>query len=148
MGIPRENTFIIENGTVVEFTKDTAQVVDQVPSGNVFVQGSGVGDIGPKVMAEREILARDGFVIAVIPVTPTTGEPNGRPELVSRGFVYLRESGGLLDRAAERAWVALQGSGLKRRQAIVERTQDVLNKFFYEETRRRPMVVGVVTQRG
>ncbi len=148
LGIPRENTFIIENGTVVEFTKDTAQVVDQVPSGNVFVQGSGVGDIGPKVMAEREILARDGFVIAVIPVTPTTGEPNGRPELVSRGFVYLRESGGLLDRAAERAWVALQGSGLKRRQAIVERTQDVLNKFFYEETRRRPMVVGVVTQRG
>lgn len=148
LGISRENTFIIENGTVLEFTKDTAQVVDQVPSGNVFVQGSGVGDIGPKVMAEREILARDGFVIAVIPVSPTTGEPNGRPELVSRGFVYLRESGELLDRAAERAWAALQGSGLKRRQAIVERTQDVLNKFFYEETRRRPMVVGVVTQRG
>ncbi len=148
LGIPRENTFIIENGTVLEFTKDTAQVVDQVPSGNVFVQGSGVGDIGPKVMAEREILARDGFVIAVIPVSPTTGEPNGRPELVSRGFVYLRESGELLDRAAERAWAALQGSSLKRRQAIVERTQDVLNKFFYEETRRRPMVVGVVAQRG
>ncbi len=148
LGIPRENTFIIENGTVLEFTKDTAQVVDQVPSGNVFVQGSGVGDIGPKVMAEREILARDGFVIAVIPVSPTTGEPNGRPELVSRGFVYLRESGELLDRAAERAWAALQGSGLKRRQAIVERAQDTLSKFFYEETRRRPMVVGVVAQRG
>ncbi len=148
LGTPRENMFIIENGTVLEFTKDTAQVVEQIPSGNVFVQGSGVGDIGPKVMAEREVLARDGFVIAVIPVSPTTGEPNGRPELVSRGFVYLRESGELLDRAAERAWVGLQGSGLRRRQTIVERTQDALSKFFYEETRRRPMVVGVVTQRG
>jgi ribonuclease J len=147
LGMPRENMFIIENGTVLEFTKDTAAVVDQVPSGNVFVQGSGVGDIGPKVMAEREILARDGFVIAVIPVSPTTGEPNGSPELVSRGFIYLRESGELLERAAERAWVALQGSGLRRRQAIVERTQDVLGKFFYEETRRRPMVVAVVAQR-
>ncbi|OQA45908.1 MAG: Ribonuclease J 1 [Chloroflexi bacterium ADurb.Bin325] len=147
LGVPRENIFVVENGVVLEFARDTAQAAERAPSGNVFVQGSGVGDIGPKVMAEREILARDGFVIAVIPVNPDTGEPNGRPELVSRGFVYLRESGELLDRAAERAWAALQGSGLRRRQAIIERAQDALSRFFYEETRRRPMVVGVVAQR-
>lgn len=147
LGVPRENIFVVENGVVLEFARDMAQAAERAPSGNVFVQGSGVGDIGPKVMAEREILARDGFVIAVIPVNPDTGEPNGRPELVSRGFVYLRESGELLDRAAERAWAALQGSGLRRRQAIIERAQDALSRFFYEETRRRPMVVGVVAQR-
>jgi ribonuclease J len=94
-------------------------------------------------MAEREVLARDGFVIAVVPVSAATGEVCGKPELVSRGFVYLRESGDLMERAAERAWAVLQG---KKRQAVVERAQETLSRFFYEETRRKPMVVAVLTQ--
>lgn len=146
LGLPAENILIAENGSVLEFTADSARITGRVPSGEVFVDGTGVGDVGPKVMGEREILARDGFVIAVVPVSAATGEVSGRPELVSRGFVYLRESGELFDRAAERVFSALQTGGLRKRTAIIERTQDTLARFFFEETRRKPMVVAVVTQ--
>jgi ribonuclease J len=146
MGIPSESIFVVENGAVLEFTADAARIVDRIASQDVFVDGSGVGDIGPAVMREREVLARDGFVLAIVPVSATTGEVTGRPELVSRGFVYLRESGDLMDRAAERAWQALRASSSRRPQTIIERAQEALGKFLYEETRRKPMVVAVVTK--
>ena len=146
VGVPAENIVIAENGSVLELTRDSARVVDKVQAGEVFVDGSGVGDIGPKVMAEREALARDGFVIAVVPINSETGEVDGKPELVTRGFVYLRDNTELLERATQRVWSVLQESKLRKRQAIVERTQEVLGRFFYEETRRKPMVVAVVTQ--
>ena len=146
MGIAKENIFLLENGAVLELTRDAAQIVEKIPNEDVFVAGSGVGEIGPAVMREREVLARDGFVLAMVPVSAATGEVTGKPELVSRGFVYLRESGDLMERAAERAWQALRVSSPRREQTIIERTQETLGKFFYEETRRKPMVVGVVTK--
>ncbi len=146
MGIAKENIFVVENGTVLELTHDSAVVTERVTNENVFVDGSGVGDIGPVVMREREVLARDGFVLAIVPVSAATGEVTGKPELVSRGFVYLRESGDLMERATERALQALRTSASRKQQTIIERTQEVLGKFFYEETRRKPMVVAVITQ--
>ncbi len=146
MGIPRENIFIIENGAILEITEESAQVVGQVASANVFVDGTVVGDVGPRVMSEREVLSRDGFVIAVVPVNTATGEVSGKPELVSRGFVYAPENKELMERAAERAQSALRSGGVRRRQAIIETTQGALSRFFYEETGRKPMVVAVVTQ--
>ena len=146
VGVPAENIVIAENGSVLELTCDSVRVVDKVQAGEVFVDGSGVGDIGPKVMAEREALARDGFVIAVVPISSETGEVDGKPELVTRGFVYLRDNTELLERATQRVWSVLQESKLRKRQAIIDRTQEVLGRFFYEETRRKPMVVAVVTQ--
>ena len=114
LGIPDENILIIENGAVLDMTSNSAAVIGHVPSGEVFVDGSGVGDIGPKVIAEREALARDGFVIAVVPVSAATGEVCGKPELVSRGFVYLpRERGS--DGARRRACLGRSaGNGDKR----------------------------------
>ena len=146
MGIPKESIFLLENGAVLELTRDAAQIVEKIPNEDVFVAGSSVGEIGPMVMREREVLARDGFVLAMVPVSAATGEVTGKPELVSRGFVYLRESGDLMERAAERAWQTLRVSSPRREQTIIERTQETLGKFFYEETRRKPMVVGVVTK--
>jgi ribonuclease J len=146
MGILRENIFVLENGAVLELARDAAQIVEKVANEDVFVAGSGVGEIGPAVMREREVLARDGFVLAIVPVSAATGEVTGKPELVSRGFVYLRESGDLMERAAERAWQSLRVGSSRREQTIIERTQETLGKFFYEETRRKPMVVGVVTK--
>ena len=84
LGISSENILIAENGTILEFTADSAAIAGHIASGDVFVDGTGVGDIGPKVMAEREILSRDGFVIAVVPVSAATGEACAKPELVSR----------------------------------------------------------------
>ena len=132
----RENIFVMENGTILEITEETAQVVGQVASANVFVDGTVVGDVGPHVMAEREILSRDGFVIAVVPVSPATGEVSGKPELVSRGFIYAPENKELIKHAAERAHAALRSGGSRRRQAIIETTQGILGRFFYEETGR------------
>ncbi|MCX7707548.1 MAG: ribonuclease J [Anaerolineae bacterium] len=147
LGIPDDHILVVENGAVVELTADSAQVVDRIPVGEVFVDGSGVGDVGPRVMAEREVLGQDGFVVAVVPVSAATGEVVGRPELVSRGFVSLRESGDLLQRAADRAYSVLRVTNIRKRQAIIERTQDALAKFLFEETRRKPMVVATVMER-
>lgn len=147
LGIPDDRILVVENGAVIELTADAARVVDRISLEEVFVDGSGVGDVGPRVMAEREILGRDGFVVAVVPVSAATGEVLGRPELVSRGFVYLRESGDLLERAADRAYSVLRVTNIRKRQAIIERTQDALAKFLFEETRRKPMVVATVMER-
>jgi ribonuclease J len=146
LGIADENIFILENGSVLELTEDTAAVVDKAPSGEVFVDGAGVGDIGPAVMRERQVLARDGFVIAVVPVSLATGEMSAKPELVSRGFVYQREGQELMDRAAERAWQAIRTLPSKKAQAVAERVQETLGRFFYEETGRKPMVIAITTQ--
>jgi len=146
MGVPAESIFVVENGAVLELTSDSAQVVESVASESVFVDGSGVGDIGPVVMGEREVLARDGFVIAIVPVSAATGEVMGKPELVSRGFVYAPESKDLMDTAAERVTAALREAGSRRHQAIIERAQGILSRFFYDQTGRKPMVVVIVTQ--
>jgi len=146
MGIPAENIFILENGAVLEMSRDTAKITERLSNEDVFVDGAGVGDIGPVVMGEREVLARDGFVLAIVPISAATGEVAGKPELVSRGFVYWRESKDLMDRAAERAWQALRVSVSRRESVVIERAQEALRRFFYEETKRKPMVVAVVTK--
>jgi ribonuclease J len=146
LGIPVEDTFILENGSVLELSAEGAEILDHIPNQNVFVDGAGVGDIGPAVMRERESLARDGFVVAVVPVSLATGEVTGKPELISRGFVYLRESQDLMDKAAERAWSALRGVGNRKTSSIVDRTEEVLRLFFYDETRRKPTIIAVVTK--
>lgn len=146
MGVPTEDIFLLENGAVLELGRDSARVVEHVTNEDVFVDGSSVGDIGPAVMREREVLARDGFVLAIVPLNAATGEVTGKPELVSRGFVYLRESGDLMERAAERAWQTVRVANSRRPQTVIERTQDTLERFFYEETRRKPMVVAVATK--
>ncbi|MCL4506082.1 MAG: ribonuclease J, partial [Chloroflexi bacterium] len=146
MGIPKESIFVMENGGVLEFTRETARIGESVPNEAVFVDGLGVGDVGPAVMREREVLARDGFVLAIVPVSAVTGEVTGKPELVSRGFVYLRERGDLMERAADRVWQTLHGGASRREQTIIERTQEALGRFFHAETGRKPMVLAVVTQ--
>ncbi len=147
LGMLDDHILVVENGAVIELTTNSARVVDRIPVGEVFVDGSGVGDVGPQVMAEREVLGQDGFVVAVVPVSAATGEVAGKPELISRGFVYLRESGDLLQRAAERVYSVLRVTNMRKRQAIIERTQEALAKFLFEETRRRPMVVATVMER-
>lgn len=146
LGIPPERIFVVENGTVIEFDDGMGRIGERVPGGYVFVDGSGVGDIGPAVLRDREALARDGFVIVVVTVNQHTGALIGQPELVSRGFVYLRESSELLDEAARRVVKALNGNGHRSTRAVEATIKDVVSKYLYDETRRRPMVLPVVTQ--
>lgn len=144
LGIPAENIAVVENGTIIEFDEKGMSIGERVPGGYVFVDGSGVGDIGPVVMRDREILARDGFVLALITRDRETHEIIGEPEIVSRGFIYLRDAEGLITSAQETMMrVAGGGNGLSAEELSGD-VQEALGKFLYNETKRRPMVFAVV----
>ncbi|MGE5602748.1 MAG: ribonuclease J [Nitrososphaerales archaeon] len=146
LGIPAENIVIAEDGMVLELTAHRLKVKkERLPAGNVYVHGKGVGDVGRRVIGEREVLGTNGFVLAVVPIHPATGDVADKPELISRGFIFQKESVDLMERAAEAVYDALKEGKVRQRQAIVDRTQGVLGRFFFEQTKRKPMVLAVVT---
>ncbi len=137
IGIPHENIAVVENGTVIEFKNGKMEIGDRVPGGYVFVDGSGVGDVGPSVMREREALARDGFVIVHLSLDDSSGTLRGEPEIVSKGFVFVRDAEELFEHARMRVREIVARGNETEVKARVERE---LAKFFYSETKRRPMV--------
>jgi len=145
MGVPAANTMVVENGYILEFDGESGRIGERVPGGYVFVDGSGVGDVGPVVMRDREALASAGFVVAVIKLDGKTGQPAGRPEIISRGFVYVRESAELIERAQDKILEVMTKSG-KGRADISDKVRDELGKLFYEETKRRPMIIPMVVE--
>ncbi|HEY5119436.1 MAG TPA: ribonuclease J [Anaerolineales bacterium] len=141
LGIPAENTAVVENGYSIEFEGGRLKVCDRVPGEYVFVDGSGVGDIGPAVMRERERLARDGFVIVRLDLDTATSRLASRPSILSRGFVFVPESGELLAAAEEKIReVVARGNGSR----LAERLESALSELFYLETKRRPMIFVIV----
>ena len=143
---PPENIVMAEDGAVLELTAHRLKVKkERVPAGNVYVHGKGVGDVGRRVIAEREVLGNNGFVLAVVPIHPVTGDVTDKPELISRGFVFQKESSDLMERAADTVYKALKEGKVRQRQAIIDRTQGLLGRFFFEQTKRKPMVLAVVT---
>jgi ribonuclease J len=140
VGIPDENIAVVENGTVVEFADNRMQVGERVPGGYVFVDGRGVGDIGPTVMREREALARDGFVIVHLNLNPQ-GSLRAQPEIISKGFVFVRDAEELMARAQAKVSEIVKGAD----GDVQERVEKELAKYFYAETRRRPMVFVVIS---
>ena len=147
LGIPPENTFIVENGYILEFDKESGSAGERVPGGYVFVDGSGVGDIGPAVLRDREILARDGFVVAIVQRDLETGQLRRPPDIISRGFVFLRDSEELLAEAGDRIrdMMASSSPGIKS-GTLEEKIRTLLTSFLYQETKRRPMIIPVVTE--
>lgn len=141
VGIPKENIAVVENGTIIEFKDGEMIVGERVPGGYVFVDGAGVGDVGRSVLRDREILARGGFVLAVVNVDAQTGQLLMDPEIISRGFVYMPESEDLFEDARDRIRDILQQAdtptGLKRRKEMIE---GALKSIFQKETKRRPMI--------
>lgn len=144
MGVARENTVIARNGHVIQVTPDSIRVVDEMPSTVVFVDGNGVGDVGPAVMRDRQIIGSEGFVVAVIHVDAANGKLINEPQIVSRGFVFMGASEDLMREAGRRVSAALSKNGKGNHR--VETTKDVLSRYLYEETGRRPMVLPVVVE--
>jgi len=137
LGIPAENVAVVENGYPISFDGGKLQVGDRLPGQYIFVDGRGVGDIGPTVMRERERLARDGFVIVRAGIHPATHRLASPPQLISRGFVFTPESGDLMAMAEEKIRdVAERGNGNR----LAERMESALSELFYRETKRRPMI--------
>jgi ribonuclease J len=137
IGIPAGQVAVVENGTVIEFDDGVMHIGERVPGGYVFVDGSGVGDIGPTVMREREALARDGFVVVHLHLDRKTGALREEPEIVSKGFVFVRDAEQLFEDARTRIdHLAASANG----NNLEETVETELSKYFYAETRRRPMV--------
>ena len=143
VGIVAENIAVVENGTVLELMPDSMKISGRVPGGYVYVDGTGVGDIGPQVLRERDRLASDGFVIISLLVDAETRELLNTPEITSRGFVFVRDSEKLFRRATEKAVSAAEASPNGK---IGRRVENALSDFFYDETKRRPMVFALVNE--
>lgn len=144
-GIPPENVFVIENGQVIEFGEDGASPVERIPSGQVLVDGLGVGDVGSVVLRDRHLLSRDGFVVVVMAIDEKTGQLVDGPDIISRGFVYVRDSEDLIEEAKERV-IELLASGKAHRDTAATAIRDSLSEFLYQRTRRAPMIFPMVLE--
>jgi ribonuclease J len=142
LGIPADNIAVVENGTIIEFHETGMSIGERVPGGYVFVDGAMVGDIGPAVLRDRESLARDGFVVAMVNRSPRTGQLLGRPRLVSRGFVYLPDADELM-KAAEDVLISTLADEDDDWERLI---QSQLGQFLYRETKRRPVIIPVINE--
>jgi ribonuclease J len=142
MGIPADNIAVVENGTILELDHDSLTIGPRIPGGYIFVDDSGVGDVGPAVMRDRERLANSGFFVAMV-VLGQDGKMVGQPDLISRGFVYLEESSELMEGAEETIAHTISAAG-RNRQHLNKRIESALSRYLYSETGRRPMVHVIV----
>jgi len=145
LGVPAQNTFIVENGYVIEFDDGEGRIGERVPGGYVYVDGSTVGDISPEVLRDREVLSRDGFVVAIVQRDSETGQVQGRPEIITRGFVVEHEAEDLIIGAEDAVLKTVQSNGVNGRP-LRDKVKDALAEYLYHETRRRPMVIPVVLE--
>jgi ribonuclease J len=149
MGICRENIFIADNGSVMEFSKTGGALAGRVTAGRILVDGLGVGDIGNIVLRDRKQLSQDGILIVVMTISKEFGTVVSGPDIVTRGFVYVRESESLLDEAREKVRQAMAKCGenkINEWALIKAQVRDVLSKLFYEKTRRRPMILPIIME--
>lgn len=143
VGIPKDNTFVLEDGDILELTAQSARKAGKVSSGNVYVDGLSVGDIGGVVLRNRRMLSKDGIVVAIIAVNRQTGKLVGRPDIVTRGFVDTREFKEMIDESRDLLAKVLDHSSPRATEwsFINAKVRDTLDKFYYERTRLRPMVL-------
>lgn len=145
VGIPLENIFVIENGQAIEFAEEGAYLAERVPSGHVLVDGLGIGDVGSVVLRDRHLLSRDGFVVVVIALDEKTGELVDGPDIISRGFVYVRDSEDLIEEAKDQV-IELLENGKIHRDTAATVIRDHLSQFLYQRTRRNPMIFPMVLE--
>ncbi len=141
MGVAEENAFVLEDGDILEIDRRGAKVVGRVPADNVYVDGLAVG-VDRVVLRDRQHLATDGVIIAIVSIDKHTGKPIGRPDVVSRGFIEAEMSDNLMERAGDVILESLAGEEhVADRSDFNTRVHDALSRFLYDETRRRPMVL-------
>jgi ribonuclease J len=148
VGIPEKNIFLLEDGDVLELGQWSGKVDGKVSSGNVYVDGLSVGDVGTVVLRDRRMLSRDGIVMVIITVNRQTGKLVGRPDIVSRGFVDTREAKDMIEESRDLVAKALDHSGARPADwgFIYAKVRDILHKFYYDQTKRRPMILPVMVK--
>lgn len=149
LGMPTDHIVIGENGSVIELTKSSITISGKVPAGKVLVDGLGVGDVGNIVLRDRRQLSQDGIMIVVVTVDKESCHVVSGPDIVSRGFVYVREAEDLMDEARDKVQAALdrcEENNVSEWSAIKSTVRDSLGRFLFERTRRRPMILPIIME--
>lgn len=149
MGMPAKNVLITEIGKTIELTADKMAVVGSVPAGRVLVDGLGVGDVGSIVLRDRKHLSEDGLIVVVATVDSATGEMISGPDIVTRGFVYVREAETLIDEIREAARRALENCCRNPHcdwSTMKSRVRDDLSRMLFQKTKRSPMILPIIME--
>ena len=149
MGMPAKNVLITDIGKTIEITADKMSVVGTVPAGRVLVDGLGVGDVGSIVLRDRKHLAEDGLIVVVATVDSATGELVSGPDIVTRGFVYVREAEALIEEIREAARRALENCCRNPHcdwSTMKSRVRDDLSRMLFQKTKRSPMILPIIME--
>ena len=149
VGVERENIFILDIGDTVEIQNGNARRGGKITAGNVLIDGLGVGDVGNIVLRDRKLLSQDGILVVVVTLSKQEGKIISGPDIISRGFVYVRESEGLLEEAnkiVSNTLARLMGENVNEWASLKTQVRDALGRFLYEQTRRRPMILPIIME--
>ncbi|MGN1169655.1 MAG: ribonuclease J, partial [Acutalibacteraceae bacterium] len=149
MGIDSKNIYVADNGVQIEVSKDGIKELDKLPVANIFVDGSGVGDVGNVVIHDRKRLSEDGLIVVVASIDGYSGEIIAGPEIISRGFVYVKESEELIDDARRIARYAIEdcvNKGSRDWNTMKGRVRDEVSHLMFEMTGRNPMILSIIME--
>ena len=149
MGVPKENIFKLENGKILEMDKNSAEFTGMVQSGIILVDGLGIGDVGNVVLRDRQHLSQDGLIIVVLTMNGGSGEVIAGPDVISRGFVYVRESENVMDeiKAVVRHEVhKCEEQGIRDWATIKNSIRENLREYIFSKTKRNPMIIPIVME--
>ena len=149
MGMQPNNIIVADNGSVIELTTKHIKCETSVPAGEVFVDGSGVGEVGAVVLNDRKLLAEDGMVVIVLPMSSHDHQLLCPPEIVTRGFVYVKESEELLERLRRVATETVDGMSARKRRDegdVCRAVRSAVSSYLYKHTKRSPMIIPMVTK--
>lgn len=149
MGIPKENIIMMANGRVLEISQDKAEFNGSVQSGRVLVDGLGVGDVGNIVLRDRQHLSQDGLIVVVLTMESSTGQVIAGPDIISRGFVYVRESENLMDdvkSVARNEIRKCEEQGVRDWSTIKATVRETMREYIFMKTKRNPMIIPIIME--
>ena len=149
MGLNKDNIFILSSGDVLELSEECGKVVGKVPANGILVDGLGVGDVGNIVLRDRQHLSENGLIIIVVTLEKYSNQILAGPDIVSRGFVYVRESENLMDEARDVVNDALDRclyNGVSDWGKIKNEIKDSLSEYLWKKTKRNPMILPIIME--
>lgn len=147
IGYTNNNIFVLENGSIMEFTKNDAKISkDKVKTGKIFVDGLGIGDVGNIVLRDRQHLSQDGLIIAIIEIDSNTGELENTPDIITRGFVYTKDAGEIISDLKEIVIDKFKGLKTSDWNEIKGAIRSGLSRYIFKKTKRDPMIIPVIVE--